>query len=37
MTGRRDDEMHQPPNPADLQRVPPGSPDCARVRGLLRD
>lgn len=29
--------MHQPPNPADLRRAPPGSPECARVRGWLRD
>lgn len=29
--------LHQPPNPADLDRFPPASPDCARVRGWLRD
>ncbi|MGB3966202.1 MAG: hypothetical protein WBO45_05685, partial [Planctomycetota bacterium] len=29
--------LHQPPNPADLRRVPPTNPDCARVRGWLRD
>lgn len=29
--------LHQPPNPADLRRVPPASPDCARVRGWARD
>ena len=29
--------LHQPPNPDDLRRVPPGSPDCARVRGWMRD
>lgn len=31
------EHMHQPPNPADLERTPPASPDCARVRGMLRD
>jgi hypothetical protein len=29
--------LHQPPNPDDLRRVPPTGPDCARVRGWLRD
>lgn len=29
--------LHQPPNPVDLRRVPPASPDCARVRGWARD
>lgn len=29
--------LHQPPNPADLRRDPPGSSECARVRGLMRD
>jgi hypothetical protein len=29
--------LHQPPDPADLARVPPASPTCARIRGLLRD
>lgn len=29
--------LHQPPNPADLRRAPPANPECARVRGLLRD
>lgn len=29
--------MHQPPNPDDLRRAPPAGPECARVRGLLRD
>lgn len=29
--------LHQPPNPEDLRRAPPRTPECARVRGLLRD
>lgn len=29
--------LHQPPNPDDLRRVPPASPACAEVRGMLRD
>jgi hypothetical protein len=29
--------LHQPPNPDDLRRAPPASPNCARVRGWLRD
>lgn len=29
--------LHQPPNAADLGRVPPSGPICARVRGWLRD
>ncbi len=29
--------LHQPPNPDDLRRAPPATPDCARVRGWLRD
>lgn len=29
--------LHQPPNPDHLRRVPPTSPDCAQVRGWLRD
>jgi hypothetical protein len=29
--------LHQPPNPEDLRRAPPAGPDCARVRGWLRD
>lgn len=29
--------LHQPPNPADLLRMPPESPRCAEIRGLLRD
>jgi len=29
--------LHQPPNPDDLRRSPPSSPDCAQVRGWLRD
>jgi hypothetical protein len=29
--------LHQPPNPDDLRRAPPAGPECARVRGLLRD
>lgn len=28
---------HQPVNPSDLRRVPPGSAGCAQVRDLLRD
>ncbi|MGE3350945.1 MAG: zf-HC2 domain-containing protein [Planctomycetota bacterium] len=28
--------MHQPPNPADLRQVPPTTPECARIRGMLR-
>lgn len=31
------DTLHQPPNPDDLRRIPPTTPDCARVRGWLRD
>ncbi|MCK5945111.1 MAG: zf-HC2 domain-containing protein [Planctomycetes bacterium] len=31
------DPMFQPPNPADLRRQPPATPECARVRGMLRD
>lgn len=29
--------LHQPPNPDDLRRAPPATPDCAKVRGWLRD
>lgn len=29
--------MHQPPNPDDMRRQPPATPDCARVRAKLRD
>lgn len=29
--------LHQPPNPDDLRRVPPATPACAEVRGMLRD
>lgn len=29
--------LHQPPNPDDLRRLPPASPACAEVRGMLRD
>ncbi|MFN8825545.1 MAG: zf-HC2 domain-containing protein, partial [Planctomycetota bacterium] len=29
--------LHQPPNPDDLRRLPPASPACAQVRGMLRD
>ena len=29
--------MHQPPDPERLRAVPPSTPACARVRGLLRD
>lgn len=29
--------LHQPPNPEDLRRFPPGGATCARVRGLMRD
>ena len=29
--------LHQPPNPDDLRRVRPTSPDCAKVRGWMRD
>jgi len=36
MTSPRE-PLHQPPNPADLLRVPPETPRCAEIRGLLRD
>lgn len=29
--------LHQPPNPDDLRRAPPAGPECAAIRGLLRD
>jgi hypothetical protein len=29
--------LHQPPSAADLTQHPPDGPECARVRGLLRD
>lgn len=29
--------LHQPPNPSDLVRMPPGNTECARIRGMMRD
>src|SRR5262249_19753818 len=34
---RAAEPIHQPPNPADLEQSPPQTPECARVRGMLRD
>ncbi len=34
---RGSEPLYQPPNPADLREAPPQSPECARIRGMLRD
>lgn len=36
-SGAAGEPLHQPPNPVDLERHPPACPQCARVRGLMRD